>query len=108
MRFRATFEERQVDVSPGWRSTGFRQTRKVHLIPGELHFQLNAFSERFKAYRWVLMLRWRADIGFAYRGCGGSYRRGLGELERLHRLFQAATFDREATLRAGAAGAFEE
>jgi len=104
MRFRTTFEERQVDVLPAWQSSGARQTRKVLLIPGQLDFNLNAFSERFKAYHWVLMLRWQPATGLNYRGIAGGYRRGLEELERLHRFFEAATLDREATLRAGAAG----
>jgi hypothetical protein len=104
MRFRTTFEERQVDVVPGWRSSGSRQERKVLLIPGQLDFQLSAFSDKFKAYRWVLMLRWQPDVGFAFRGLAGGYARGLEELERLHRFFQAATADREGTLQAGADG----
>jgi hypothetical protein len=105
MRFRATFEERQVDVVPSWRSSGSRQQRKVLLIPGQLDFQLSSFSDKFKAYRWVLMLRWQPATRFTFRGLAGGYRRGLEELERLHRFFEAATVDREATLRAGAAGA---
>lgn len=104
MRFRTTFEERQVDVLPAWQSSGARQTRKVLLIPGQLYFNLNAFSERFKAYHWVLMLRWQPAKGFTYRAIAGGYGRGLEELERLHRFFEAATLDREASLRAGAAG----
>jgi hypothetical protein len=104
MRFRTTFEERQVDVVPTWSSSGARQTRKVLLIPGQLDFQVNAFSDKFKAYHWVLMLRWQPAKGLTYRGLAGGYRRGLEELERLHRFFEAATTDREGTLRGGADG----
>jgi hypothetical protein len=104
MRFRTTFEERQVDVVPAWSSSGSRQTRKVLLIPGQLDFQVNAFSDKFKAYRWVLMVRWQPATSFTYRGLAGGYRQGLEELERLHRFFLAATADREGTLRGGADG----
>lgn len=104
MRFRTTFEERQVDVTPGWQSRGSRASREVTLIPNQLAFNLNAFSDRFKAYRWVLMLRWQPSTGFTFCGVAGGYRRGLVELECLRRFFVAATADREGTLRGGADG----
>lgn len=104
MRFRSIFEERQVDVQPRWRNLGTNAEKKVVLIPGELHFQLNAFNEKYKAYRWVLQVRWQPSGRFAYCGLSGGYRRGLEELSRLRRFFEAATADREGTLRAGAAG----
>jgi hypothetical protein len=104
MRFRTTFEERQVDVMPGWQSRGSRSAREVVLIPGQLSFNLNAFSDRFKAWRWALMLRWDPSAGFTFRGVSGGYLQGLEEVERLRRFFAAATTDREATLRGGADG----
>lgn len=103
-RFRSMFEERQVDVQPRWRNIGTYAEKKVVLIPGELHFQLNAFSDKYKAYRWVLQVRGQPSGRFTYCGLSGGYRRGLEELLRLRRFFEAATADREGTLRAGAAG----
>lgn len=104
MRFRTTFEERQIDVQPKWRNIGTSRAAKVVLIPGELHFQVNAFSDKFKAYKWVLMLKRQPSGRFTYSGLSGGYRSGLEELERLCRFFKAAAADREGTLRAGANG----
>lgn len=104
MRFHTSFEERKVDVVPSWRTSGSRQARRAVLIPSELNFQLSAFSDKFKAYRWVLQLKWQPAKGLTYRGVAGGFRRGLEELERLHRFFEAATADREGTLRGGAEG----
>lgn len=104
MRFRTVFEERQVDVQPKWRNLGTRRERQVELIPGELHFQINAFSPAHKAYRWVLMLKREASGRFSYAGLCGGHRSGLEEVARLRRFFDAATVDLGGTLRAGAEG----